>query len=261
MGYGEVLMTIHEKAAVGFSRVVDAYERGRPEYPLEAVEFLIRNLQINKSSTVLDLGAGTGKFSRLLKPVVSKIIAVEPVESMRLKFNSLLPEIQILNGTAESIPLPDKSVDVVIVAQAFHWFNGPKALQEIYRVLKPSGKIGLIWNVRDESFDWVARLTKIIDPHEGGAPRYKTMNWKKSFDETVHFSKLQLKQFSYVQVGAIETIIDRVGSISFISCLPEKKRNEVLNQVRKLIETHPETTNHPQINLPYRTDVYWCEKL
>lgn len=254
-------MTIHEKAAVGFDRAGDSYERGRPEYPSDAIDFLVRHLQINHSSIVLDLGAGTGKFTKLLKPSGATLFAVEPVEGMRRKFQSLLPEVQILNGSAEKIPMPDNSVDVVIVAQAFHWFNGPTALQEIYRVLKSKGKIGLIWNARDESVDWVAALTKIIDPYEGGAPRYKTMNWKKAFDETTSFSKLQLQQFSYVQVGTIETIVDRIGSISFISALPEAQRIDVLNQVRQLVETHPETKSQPQIRLPYRTDVYWCEKL
>lgn len=252
---------IHEKAAVGFDRAGDSYERGRPEYPQESIEFLVNNLQINKSSVVVDLGAGTGKFTKFLIPFSNHVLAVEPVGGMRKKFASLYPDIKILIGSAEKIPIDDHSVDAVVVAQAFHWFDGPKALQEIHRVLKPKGKLGLIWNARDESMKWVSQMTRIIDPHEGGAPRYKSMNWKKAFDSTTLFSKLNLQHFKYIQIGDVETIVDRVGSISFISALSKDDQSRVLNQVRELVITHPETKNSSEIKLPYRTDVYWCEKV
>jgi ubiquinone/menaquinone biosynthesis C-methylase UbiE len=252
---------IHEKAAVGFDRAFDSYERGRPEYPQEAIEFLVNNLQINKSSMVVDLGAGTGKFTKFLLPFSNHVVAVEPVEGMRVKFTSLYPDLKILNGSAEKLPLDDQSVDAVIVAQAFHWFDGPKALQEIHRVLKQKGKLGLIWNARDESLKWVSEMTRIIDPHEGGAPRYKSMNWKRAFDSTTLFSKLNLQHFKYVQVGDVETIVDRVGSISFISALSKEEKSKVLNQVRDLVTTHLETKDSSEICLPYRTDVYWCGRV
>lgn len=254
-------MTIHEKASIGFDRAGDSYERGRPEYPQEAVDFLVKTLQIFPRSVVIDLGAGTGKFTKLLLPSGAAILAVEPVEGMRKKFQSLYPQLKVLNGSAEDIPVEEKSVDTIIAAQAFHWFNGPKALQEMHRVLNPNGKLGLIWNARDESLDWVAQLTKIIDPHEGGAPRYKSMNWKRAFDATDFFSNLEHQSFNYTQVGTIDTIVDRIGSISFISALPEQQRSLVLDQVRDLVVTHPETRGKSEIKLPYRTDVYWCEKI
>lgn len=254
-------MSIHEKAAVGFDRVGDSYERGRPEYPQEAMDFLAQSLGIIPSSVVVDLGAGTGKFTKLLVPLGDKIVAVEPVAGMRKKFQSLFPNLQIIEGTAEKIPLEDHSVDAIVSAQAFHWFDGPAAIKEIYRVLKPKGKLGLIWNARDESVDWVSQLTNIIDPYEGGAPRYKKMKWKEAFNNTTLFSALQLRHFSYVQVGTIETIVDRIGSISFISALPDDQKKDILNRVSHLVETHLMTQNQSQIKLPYRTDVYWCEKL
>lgn len=251
---------IHDKAAIGFNRAGDAYDRGRPEYPKDAIEFLINTLQITSSSSILDLGAGTGKFTKLILPTRAKIVAVEPVEGMRKKFHSLLPDIQILAGSAESIPLEKESVDSIVVAQAFHWFNGDLALKEIHRVLKSNGRLGLIWNARDESKSWVAELTKIIDPYESGAPRYKSMNWKHSFEQSKIFKPLQLKQFSYIQSGTIETIVDRVASISFIASLDEKVQSTVLNQVRHLLLSHPDTKGSKEIHLPYQTDVYWCER-
>ncbi|MBE9126100.1 MULTISPECIES: class I SAM-dependent methyltransferase [unclassified Coleofasciculus] len=150
--------SIHNAAAQGFQIAATAYERGRPEYPQEAVHFLLETLDISPEKTVLDLGAGTGKFTRLLTCAGAKLIAVEPVEGMRRQFSSLLPGIEIMFGTAESIPLASASVDVVLVAQAFHWFQGKSSLQEIHRVLKPGGWLGLIWNVRDESVEWVISL-------------------------------------------------------------------------------------------------------
>jgi SAM-dependent methyltransferase len=254
-------MTIHETAAVGFNRAGDSYERGRPEYPIEAIDFLLNTLQVKPTSVVLDLGAGTGKFTKLLTQSKATVIAVEPVEGMRKKFQSLYPDIKLLSGSAEDIPMGDSSVDVVIAAQAFHWFNGLSALEEIHRVLKPGGKLGLIWNARDESLAWVAELTRIIDPHEGGVPRYKTMNWKSAFDDTELFSGLQLRHFSYTQVGTVEMVVDRIGSISFISALSEPQKQEVLIQVRNLVRLHPETKGSLEVRLPYRTDVYWCEKI
>ncbi len=254
-------MTIHEKAAVGFERAGDSYERGRPEYPQEAIEFLINTLQIGTASSVLDLGAGTGKFTKLLAQSKAKIAAVEPVEGMRKKFQSLYPDIEALKGSAENIPVENSSADVVVAAQAFHWFNGPQALSEIHRALKPGGKLGLIWNARDESLAWIAELTRIIDPLEGGAPRYKTMNWKKCFEDTKLFSPLQLKHFSYTQTGTIETVVDRIASISFISALAESQKQQVLQRVRTLVQTHPDTKSQSEIKLPYRTDVFWCKKI
>lgn len=252
--------TIHEKAAKGFQTAGDAYERGRPEYPKEAIECLVEALGITRQSIVVDLGAGTGKFTKLLIPYGPKIIAVEPVEGMIRKFKALYPETEVMVGTAESIPLPDQSVDAIIAAQAAHWFKGELSLKEIHRVLKPNGKLGLIWNARDESLEWVAEMTRIIDPHEGGAPRYKSMNWRKPFESTNLFSPLQYKNFRYVQSGPRQMVLDRVASISFISALPESDHKSVLAQINQLLEANPVTRAKEAIDLPYRTDVFWCSR-
>lgn len=252
--------SVHDAAAKGFQVAALAYERGRPEYPDEAVHFLLRTLDISPGTTVVDLGAGTGKFTRLLTNSGAKLIAVEPVEGMRSKFASLLPEIEILAGTAESIPLAPASVDVVVAAQAFHWFQGESSLQEIHRILKPGGRLGLIWNVRDEAVEWVARMTQIVDRYQGNVPRYKSDQWKRVFDQTVLFTQLKAHVFSYIQKCDRETLVDRVASISFIAALPGETRQKVLGEVRDLLEHHPMLKGQEKINLPYRTDVFWCAK-
>ncbi len=217
-------------------------------------------LGIDPQSHVLDLGAGTGKFTRLLVPTKAKLTAVEPVEGMRKKFASILPGIQILSGTAESIPAGNSSFDAVVAAQAFHWFAGDLALKEIHRVLKLNGKLGLIWNVRDESFDWVSELTGILDGYSESVPRYGTDEWKKVFEHNPFFTPLKKRSFKHAQKGTIETVVDLVQSRSYIGSLREKDRGIVLRQVRALLMGHPQTKGKEEIEIPYRTDVYWCAK-
>ncbi len=172
---------IHQQAAVGFGRAADAYDRGRPDYPPSAVEHLVRVLNISRESRVVELGAGTGKFTNYLAATGARIIAVEPVASMRARLAERLPHVQVADATAEATSLAEASVDAVVAAQAFHWFDAKRAVGEIARILRAGGGLGLIWNVRDDSLPWVRRLTEIIDPHEGSAPRYRTLEWKSAF--------------------------------------------------------------------------------
>ena len=137
---------VHPSAATGFARSVEAYERARPEYPPEAIAWLARELDLRPGRTVVDLAAGSGKLTRPLAALGCEVIAVEPVAEMRAAIGPTAT--QALDGTAEAIPLPDDSADAVTVGQAFHWFDGPKALAEIERVLRPGGALALAWNRR-----------------------------------------------------------------------------------------------------------------
>ena len=254
---------IHDVAARGFQIASEVYDRGRPEYPQSAVEHLLRQLNVGSASTVVELGAGTGKFTRILAaslPAETKVIAVEPVEGMRNKFSALLPAVQLLAGSAEKIPLASKTAGAVIAAQSFHWFDGPAALQEIHRVLQPGGKLGLIWNARDESVDWVAKLEELTQVHEKGAPRYRTGAWRQALERTELFTPLQAAHFRYAQVGGYGMVVDRIASSSFIAALPETEKNQIFDQVRGLLSTHPQTRERDTIEFPYRTDVFWCSR-
>ena len=134
-------------------------------------------MDLRPGRTVLDLGAGTGKLTRLLLPSGATVIAVEPLDAMRDRLEAAVPDATSLDGTAEAIPLPDGWVDAVTCAQAFHWFDAPHAFEELHRVLRADGLLALLWNVRDESVTWVRAMGDIVDELVGGEPRHKLELW------------------------------------------------------------------------------------
>ena len=249
---------IHEAASRGFARAADAYERGRPGYPPAAVEHLRDVLGIGPGRIVLDLAAGTGKLTRLLVPTGAELVAVEPVEQMRAALGRAVPAATVLAGTAEVLPLPAAAVDAVVVGSAFHWFRGDEALAETHRVLRPGGCLGLLWNVRDESVRWVAELTAIMEPYRGAAPGYRSGTWKEAFERTSLFSSLHREEFEHVHRLEPEAVVARVASVSFVAALPERDRASVLSGVRTLLARDPATRGREVVELPYRTDVWWC---
>ena len=144
------MTVIHQSAQDGYSKYSAVYEAGRPGYPPELQSWLTRS-GIRSGTTVVDLSAGTGKFTKLLVRAGADIIAIEPVGAMRGKISQNYPSVDTINGSATKMPLSDDSVDAVFCAQAFLWFATSEALEEIRRALKPNGMLGLIWNVRDET--------------------------------------------------------------------------------------------------------------
>jgi SAM-dependent methyltransferase len=252
---------IHHAASAGFAAHADAYSRGRPDYPPEAVDWLRSDLHLAPGKTVVDLGSGTGKFLKTLRETGAKLIAIEPVAAMREKLREKNPDVDAREGTAEAIPLPDAGVDALVCAQAFHWFANSRALAEIQRVLKPGGFLGLIWNVRDESVDWVAEITRIITPHEGDAPRYHTGEWRKMFPAD-GFGPLQQKRFPWRHSGAPENVIvDRTCSSSFIAALPRAEHAAVAKALRELIARTPALAGHETVDYPYVTETFATQKL
>jgi SAM-dependent methyltransferase len=252
---------IHKAAEVGFSTQAGTYTQGRPDYP-QALSLWLRDaLAIDAQASVVDLGAGTGKFTRLLKPLTEHLTAVEPVQAMRQEFSKSFPDTTIVHGTAEALALAAASADAVVCAQAFHWFANEAALAGIHRVLKPGGRLGLIWNVRDESVDWVAEITRIITPYEGDTPRFHTGNWRLPFNG-VYFAQPELTCFNYTHSGNAETVImNRFLSVSFIAALPQTEKSIVTQQLRELIHTHPALKGRETIEFPYQTQAYLCRRL
>jgi MOSC domain-containing protein YiiM/SAM-dependent methyltransferase len=250
-------VAIHESAAKGFAAGADAYERGRPEYSPDAIATLVRELGIGPGTRVLDLAAGTGKLTRQIAPSGAEVIAVEPIAEMRAKLEAVLPNVEAIEGTAERIPLPNHSVDAVVIGQAFHWFDGIPALSELRRVLKPGGAVGLIWQPRDPRLPWIERLDEIIDRADDGHPRFRTMDWRATFDWTALFEPLQTADFETVQRGGPETIVDRVASISYVAAMSEARRQRVLDEVRELLASDPDTKGAEVIELPHVAHIYW----
>lgn len=249
---------MHPTAARGFRHGVDVYSRGRPDFPPQALEWLQDDLELRAGTTAIEIGAGTGKFTRLLATTGASVIAVEPVTAMLDRLVSELPTIMALRGEARSLPIASGTCDAVLCAQSFHWFATPAALTEIRRVLRPGGVLGLIWNVRDQSVDWVAKLDEIMAPFEGDAPRYYYGEWRRVFPSP-RFGPLHEKSFTYSHAGAPEqVIVDRIASVSFIAALDAPARKRVLDQVRALIAATPALAGRETVEHPYITRVYWC---
>ncbi len=252
---------IHPSAAKGYAKESDAYARGRPEYPAAVDRWLAGDLGLAAGKTAVDLGAGTGKFSRRLLATGARVVAVEPVAEMRARLAAEVPAAEAVAGAAEDIPLAAASVDAVVCAQSFHWFATARALAEIRRVLKPGGVLGLVWNARDESVDWVAALEAVVRPFIGDAPRHTSGAWRRAFPAE-GFGPLEEKRFAHAHVGPPEdVVVKRILSTSFIAALPPERQKTVEAQVRDVIARTPSLAGRDEVTFPYETRVYRCRKV
>ncbi|MET0422223.1 MAG: class I SAM-dependent methyltransferase [Actinoplanes sp.] len=233
-------MTDHAAHANSFGPVADIYQRGRPSYPADALDWLLPP----GTPRVVDLGAGTGKLTRQIHDRGLAVTAVDPSEGMLAQLRADVPGVPALLGTAEALPLPDHSADAVLVAQAWHWVDPARAVPEVARVLTPGGRLGLIWNLRDEEISWVRRLGEIIGSEDRdrqtvvGAP----------------FRPAETRHFAWAQTLGPERLIDLVASRSGIILLPPDERAAVLGEVRRLIATHPDLVGRTEFTLPYITE-------
>jgi SAM-dependent methyltransferase len=245
---------IHTEAAVGFTAGADEYERGRPSYPVEAVDRLAGELGIGPDRSVLDLAAGTGKWTRLVVDRGARVVAVEPVAAMRAILARQVPQAAVLPGTAEALPVADASVDVVTVAQAFHWFRSGEALAEIARILRPGGGLGLIWNERDDTVGWVARISALIDS-VADAPYGKDDDLAATVAGSGRFTPVQHRRFAFGHEVDAGVLVDRVLSTSFVASRPAAEKAALAGEVRRTVADLP-----TRFRLPYVTDVYWCRR-
>jgi SAM-dependent methyltransferase len=250
-------LSVHDVAASGFGAEAAAYERSRPSYPPDAVAWIVDALGVLDGGRVCDVAAGTGKFTRLLVPTGAWVVAVEPVEGMRAR----LPDGPAAAATAERLPFRDASLDAVTVAQAFHWFDAPAALAEFHRVLRPGGRLALVWNARDRSVPWVDRIWSIMDRVEKRAPWRAHDEWRESaFVETPWFGPLHEATFHHEQLLSPADVVERVRSVSHVAVLPPARQAAVLDEVRTLLRDDPATAGRDEVALPYRVDAYWTER-
>jgi SAM-dependent methyltransferase len=241
---------IHPAAAVGFERATDAYDRGRPDYPADAIATLLSRVGDVRGIRTLDLAAGTGKLTQHLVSAGAAVVAVEPVAAMRGALARSLPPVRIVAGTAEAIPLREGSVEVATVGQAFHWFEATAAIQELHRVLAPMGRLALVWNVRDETDPLQARLTEIMAPYRGNAPGHGGGRWREAFDATDLFEPLERSSVRFEQTLDADGLADRMLSVSFIATLDPSRRDDVERAARRLVP--PDGV----VALPYRVDIW-----
>lgn len=243
---------VHSTAARGFVRG-DVYERGRAGYPDDVVGVM----GITESSRVIDMGCGTGKLTRTL--AFARTLGIEPFPAMLRTFREQLPGVPVVAGLAEAIPLHDAAVDVITCASAFHWFDHARAIPELSRVLRPNGKLAIIWNRRDSLTGWAAEFWQVTEKHRDNTPGYRTGKWREALEASPHFGPIEEHWFDHVQRTDVDGVVARVASISFIETSP--KREAILAEAREFIENHPETRGKTEIELPYKTVVYLCENL
>jgi SAM-dependent methyltransferase len=232
-----------------FADVAGAYERGRPEYPEEAVRWLVGD----EPRDVVDLGAGTGKLARALVALGHRVTAVEPLDEMRAELHAAVPDARALGGRAEAMPLPDASADVVASAQAFHWFDHDAALPEIARVLRPGGSLALVWNSRDDRDPWMAQLSAII-----GNETIEESDVVPLLQESGLFGAVETARFSFVQVRDRESLLDLVLSRSYCAKLPLSEREPVLDAVGRLYD---DTSGGEGVQLAYVTECFRTHRI
>jgi SAM-dependent methyltransferase len=258
-------MPVHEVAERGFGRAAGEYERGRPGYPPAAVASLTRELGLTAGRSVLDVGAGTGKLTRLLPPSGARVLALEPVAGMREQLVAAVPGVELVGGTAEAIQLAGGAVDAVTSATAFHWFETEPALREFHRVLAPRGRLALLWNARDESVDWVAEIAALVSDAVTAASDDATieharklvgLDWRPTLEATGLFEQVAHESVAHVQETDIETQVARFCSISFVSAMPDDARAEFSERLRELLRTHPATRGSELVRFPYVCELY-----
>ncbi len=244
-------MSMHEAAELGFERGAAAYERGRPAYPREAIDSLIGRLGLAPGRAVVDVGAGTGKLTRELLPSGAEVVAVEPVAAMRSVLAREAARARVMDGTAEALPLRDGTVDAIVAAQAFHWFDGPRALAEFHRALRPDGRLGLIWNRRVLEQSLHQAIDAIIEPYRRGTPSHRSGAWQDALQSSELFAPVGEVTLPFEQSVNREQFVDRVVSISFIAALGETDRRRVIDGLGRVAPASGE-----QVSLRYVTEIF-----
>ncbi|MFT4202239.1 class I SAM-dependent methyltransferase [Gordonia sp. (in: high G+C Gram-positive bacteria)] len=236
--------------ATSFGAQTGAYESGRPDYPAAAVQWLLADLP--PAPIVVDLGAGTGKLTRAIAAALpaARLSAVDPDAEMLEALRAADPDVPTAVGTAEDLPLADASTDAVVLGQAWHWVDPAAASAELGRVVKPGGRLGLIWNIRDGGVEWVARLTAIMHASDAeqliadGGPTV-----------AAPFGPLECTTWSWVRPMTRARLHAMAASRSYLITCPAQERREIVAAMDELFDElglHGEAT----VDLPYTTFAY-----
>lgn len=238
---------VHDAAARGFDREASTYQRARPSYHPDLVA---RFVERHGYGEVLEVGAGTGIFTRQIAQRGVRVLAVEPVGGMRQELINALPTVDVREGTAEALPVESNSFDTVVVAQSFHWFDYGAALDEIHRVLRAGGHLVTVWNVKDGDAHWFEGYMEIVDRYADDTPRHADMRWRAAIDGDRRYELIDDWRVDHPLLVDKAGVIERALSTSFIAALPDEARDEVVADLLRVLETVDEP-----IEFPYRAEL------
>jgi SAM-dependent methyltransferase len=252
-------VTDRDTRALSFGSVAADYDRYRPPPPPQALDWLIPP----DATAVLDLAAGTGAVTRALCGRVPQIVAVEPDERMRAVLAARCPQADVLAGRGEDIPLPDASVDAVVVASAWHWLDPAAAVPEITRVLRPGGTLGVIWISRDTRVPWVAEFSQLMreareadavpdgpgGPNGAGRPDMAGRGRRAVlFPPGSPLSPLEEHQVQYTLPMTKDDLFGLLGTYSGVITLDPGRRGAFAQRARDFLDRQPwDETGLPMI--------------
>ena len=250
-------MSPREAPPDAFGRTAREYELGRPEWPVEFLDQVVAKLGMGPEAAVLDLGAGTGKLTRALVPRFARVIAVEPDDAMRAVLEEVVPGAESLPGSAEAIPLADGEVDAIFTGEAFHWFATTETLRELARVLRPRGRLAILWNIfQDETPPLSPEAKALLDDafERGGVPglaKVLSGRWREAFSGS-SFEELREEEYEYELDVDRETFVARMLSVSSIAVQPEEDRTAFAERLREFL---PAETRQR-----FRVVAYWTRR-
>jgi SAM-dependent methyltransferase len=245
--------------ATRFGDVADRYERARPLYPRAALSELASRCGLGAGTRVADVGAGTGKLTRQLVALGADVIAIEPAAGMRRRLEAAVPGVRVIDGTAEDMPLPDATVEVVASGQAFHWFDTGRALDEIARVLRPGGWLALLWNERPDS-GWAAGLWDLRWELTGVVRAYPGDGWAEVLAADARFGPRTATRHDVEVTTTVDRELDDSESRSCVHIVDEARRRQVLDELRRYLETHAETAGRRQLTYTRPCTLHLCQR-
>ena len=246
-----------------FGGAAAAYAEHRPDYPQTAVRWATEPAP---GPRVLDLGAGTGKLTATLVASGIDVVAVEPDPAMLAELRRALPAVRALSGRAEAIPLPDASVDAVLVGNAMHWFDMAVAGPEIARVLAPGGILAGLWNVVDDRVEWVAGLARVGGSAAIG-PCDTLGNWRAATADmhlpavgVARFGAPEQAEFPHGQRRDADSLVATLATRAGMLVMPDQERQAALDRIRAFLASRPETARG-EFTLPMLTGVLRVRRL